>query len=119
MTGIFSTLLLPETMGKTLEELSNEDQKDFVKGQLSEMWHVSILADTAPFSFRRYHNQAPSPDYRRLIVFPLHCSRCRTLFLAPVYMPLCNECYIVTFVCHYMQGRSLRTWASEKMFWKV
>jgi len=32
LTGIFSTLLLPETKGKTLEELSNEDQEDFVKG---------------------------------------------------------------------------------------
>jgi len=32
LTGIFSTLLLPETKGRTLEELSNEDQKDFVKG---------------------------------------------------------------------------------------
>jgi len=32
LTGIFSTLLLPETMGKTLEELSNEDQEGFVKG---------------------------------------------------------------------------------------
>lgn len=31
-TGIFSTLLLPETKGKTLEELSNEDQEGFVKG---------------------------------------------------------------------------------------
>jgi len=32
LTGIASTLLLPETKGKTLEELSNEDQDDFVKG---------------------------------------------------------------------------------------
>jgi len=32
LTGIFSTLLLPETKGKTLEELSNEDQDGFVKG---------------------------------------------------------------------------------------
>lgn len=33
LTGIFSTLLLPETKGKTLEELSNEDQDGFVKGE--------------------------------------------------------------------------------------
>jgi PHS family inorganic phosphate transporter-like MFS transporter len=33
MTGIFSTLLLPETKGQTLEELSNEDQDDFVQVQ--------------------------------------------------------------------------------------
>ena len=32
LTGVFSTLLIPETMGKSLEELSNEDQQDFVKG---------------------------------------------------------------------------------------
>ncbi|KAG5635967.1 hypothetical protein H0H81_009536 [Sphagnurus paluster] len=32
LTGIFSTLLLPETKGKTLEELSNEDQDGFVQG---------------------------------------------------------------------------------------
>lgn len=33
MTGIFSTLLLPETKGQSLEELSNEDQDNFVSGQ--------------------------------------------------------------------------------------
>jgi PHS family inorganic phosphate transporter-like MFS transporter len=32
LTGIFSTLLLPETKGKSLEELSNEDQDGFVRG---------------------------------------------------------------------------------------
>jgi PHS family inorganic phosphate transporter-like MFS transporter len=32
LTGIFSTLLLPETMGRTLEDLSNEDQEGFVQG---------------------------------------------------------------------------------------
>jgi PHS family inorganic phosphate transporter-like MFS transporter len=32
LTGIFSTLLLPETNGKTLEELSLEEQEGFVKG---------------------------------------------------------------------------------------
>ncbi|KAJ3573116.1 hypothetical protein NP233_g2633 [Leucocoprinus birnbaumii] len=32
LTGIFSTLLIPETKQKTLEELSNEDQDGFVKG---------------------------------------------------------------------------------------
>jgi len=31
-TGIFSTLLLPETKQKTLEELSNENQQGFVSG---------------------------------------------------------------------------------------
>ncbi|KAI0046571.1 phosphate permease [Auriscalpium vulgare] len=32
LTGIFSTLLLPETKNRTLEELSNEDQEGFVQG---------------------------------------------------------------------------------------
>ncbi|KAK7035373.1 hypothetical protein VNI00_011904 [Paramarasmius palmivorus] len=32
LTGIFSTLLIPETKGKSLEELSNEDQEGFYKG---------------------------------------------------------------------------------------
>jgi MFS transporter, PHS family, inorganic phosphate transporter len=32
LTGIFSTLLLPETKQKTLEELSNEPQDGFVEG---------------------------------------------------------------------------------------
>jgi len=36
LTGIGSTLLLPETMGKTLEELSGEDQENFVRGQMTE-----------------------------------------------------------------------------------
>ncbi|KDQ57017.1 hypothetical protein JAAARDRAFT_157055 [Jaapia argillacea MUCL 33604] len=32
LTGIFSTLLLPETKGRSLEELSNEDQEGFIGG---------------------------------------------------------------------------------------
>jgi len=32
LTGIGSTLLLPETKGRTLEELSNENQEGFVTG---------------------------------------------------------------------------------------
>jgi PHS family inorganic phosphate transporter-like MFS transporter len=32
LTGIFSTLLLPETKGHSLEDLSNENQDGFVKG---------------------------------------------------------------------------------------
>ena len=31
LTGIFSTLLIPETKGKSLEELSGEDQDNFIK----------------------------------------------------------------------------------------
>jgi PHS family inorganic phosphate transporter-like MFS transporter len=36
LTGIFSTLLIPETKGKTLEELSGEDQENFVRGETVE-----------------------------------------------------------------------------------
>jgi PHS family inorganic phosphate transporter-like MFS transporter len=32
LTGIFSTLLLPETKGRSLEDLSNENQEGFLKG---------------------------------------------------------------------------------------
>ena len=32
LTGIFSTLLLPETKGRTLEDLSNENQEGFIEG---------------------------------------------------------------------------------------
>lgn len=32
LTGIFSTLLIPETKRKSLEELSNEQQEGFIKG---------------------------------------------------------------------------------------
>jgi len=31
LSGIASTLLLPETMGRTLEDISDEDQNNFVK----------------------------------------------------------------------------------------
>jgi hypothetical protein len=37
LTGIFSTLLLPETKGRSLEELSNEEQDGFVQG-ISKSW---------------------------------------------------------------------------------
>jgi PHS family inorganic phosphate transporter-like MFS transporter len=33
LTGIFSTMLLPETKGRTLEDLSNENQDGFVKAE--------------------------------------------------------------------------------------
>ena len=32
MTGVFSTLLIPETKQRTLEDLSNEDQKEYITG---------------------------------------------------------------------------------------
>ena len=33
ITGALSTLLIPETKQRTLEELSNEDQEGFVQGE--------------------------------------------------------------------------------------
>lgn len=33
LTGVFSTLLIPETKLKSLEELSNENQEGFVSGK--------------------------------------------------------------------------------------
>ncbi|KAF8318363.1 phosphate permease [Clavulina sp. PMI_390] len=32
LTGIFSTLLIPETKGRTLEDLSNENQENYIEG---------------------------------------------------------------------------------------
>lgn len=32
LSGIFSTMLIPETKGRPLEELSNEDQEVFIEG---------------------------------------------------------------------------------------
>ena len=32
LTGIFSTLLIPETKQRTLEDLSNENQDGFIQG---------------------------------------------------------------------------------------
>jgi len=35
LTGVFSTLLLPETKGLSLEDLSQEDQSHFIGGGAS------------------------------------------------------------------------------------
>ncbi|KAF5324100.1 hypothetical protein D9619_011201 [Psilocybe cf. subviscida] len=40
LTGVGSTLLLPETKGRTLEELSNEKQEGFVRGVKNSKLHV-------------------------------------------------------------------------------
>ncbi|KXN91277.1 Inorganic phosphate transporter PHO84 [Leucoagaricus sp. SymC.cos] len=57
LTGVFSTLLLPETKGKSLEELSNEHQEGFVRGWFSFISkHSQILTPSAgpnePFMIR-------------------------------------------------------------------
>ena len=41
LTGAFSTLLIPETKQKSLEELSNEDQKGFVRPKPVNVPHVA------------------------------------------------------------------------------
>lgn len=44
LTGIGSTLLLPETKGRALEELSNEDQDGFVRGVKNPMNNTAVAA---------------------------------------------------------------------------
>jgi hypothetical protein len=44
LTGIFSTLLLPETKGLSLEELSYENQEGFVRGEPAAMFMSSMFA---------------------------------------------------------------------------
>jgi len=43
LTGIFSTLLLPETKGKSLEELSNENQEGFITGTAAKPVHETAV----------------------------------------------------------------------------
>ena len=49
LTGIFSTLLLPETNRQSLEDLSNEEQDGFVKGQYTCFVRFSDLVDILLF----------------------------------------------------------------------
>jgi len=48
LTGIFTTLLIPETKGKSLEELSNEDQEGFVSGVKEVRLNKEGLIVSAP-----------------------------------------------------------------------
>lgn len=45
LTGVFSTLLIPETKQRSLEDISNEDQDNFIQGvagrREKEAHHVS------------------------------------------------------------------------------
>jgi hypothetical protein len=56
-TGIFSTLLIPETKGKTLEELSNEDQAGFVSGMICPLAPIrcSVLKQISFVGVREFH----------------------------------------------------------------
>jgi PHS family inorganic phosphate transporter-like MFS transporter len=42
LTGFLATFLLPETNGRTLEDLSNEEQEDFIHSSSSIDSHKSI-----------------------------------------------------------------------------
>jgi hypothetical protein len=46
LSGVLSTLLLPETCGRSLEELSNEHQKGFIRGAFALSYAKYHLADT-------------------------------------------------------------------------
>lgn len=46
LSGVLSTLLLPETCGRSLEELSNEHQKGFIRGTFALSYAKYHLADT-------------------------------------------------------------------------
>lgn len=52
LSGIFSTLLLPETKGKSLEELSNENQDQFVQGMIYFSIRVGNGIDDLLFAHR-------------------------------------------------------------------
>lgn len=45
LSGVGSTLLLPETKRRSLEELSNEHQKGFIRGASSSTYAEYDLAD--------------------------------------------------------------------------
>ena len=61
MTGLISTSLLPETKGRTLEEMSNEEQQGFVRGELLACVILSpVLMLTLSFTRRGTHlNNTP------------------------------------------------------------
>ncbi len=43
LTGVFSTLLIPETAQKSLEVLSNESQDEFIQGALSQSLVLQLV----------------------------------------------------------------------------
>ena len=44
-TGIFSTLLLPETKQRSLEEISNENQENFVRGVAGKLPPQAVVQE--------------------------------------------------------------------------
>lgn len=63
LTGILSTLLLPETKQQTLEELSNEDQEDFVRGMYRRIVFKSLNRLT-PYSRNCWKGRGGEWHYR-------------------------------------------------------
>ena len=48
LTGVLSTMLIPETMGRTLEDLSNENQESYIRGIRHPRGHdTTTVAATA------------------------------------------------------------------------
>lgn len=62
LTGIFSTLLLPETMNKSLEELSNEDQEGFIEGTSFFFHSIELGAHNLYF----VHSLGPAGNHSEL-----------------------------------------------------
>lgn len=46
LTGVFSTLLIPETKQRTLEDLSNEDQHGFISGIAGDATDIIVPTTT-------------------------------------------------------------------------
>ncbi|CAG8435371.1 7404_t:CDS:2 [Ambispora gerdemannii] len=65
-TGFLFTFLIPETKGKTLEELSNEEQKNFLKGKKrkdeSEEEHNEVIMMYKPRQMKK-HYEHDDDDY--------------------------------------------------------
>ncbi|KAH7107655.1 phosphate permease [Auriculariales sp. MPI-PUGE-AT-0066] len=57
LTGVFSTLLIPETNARTLEDLSNEDQSAFVSGyagqRVSQVYSTAAAMQSSNDEFHR------------------------------------------------------------------
>lgn len=67
LTGIFSTLLIEETKGRSLEELSNENQEGFITGGAGPLeLHDGVVVDPrtqAPVGVVQPINQSQQPQH--------------------------------------------------------
>ncbi|KAI0034207.1 major facilitator superfamily domain-containing protein [Vararia minispora EC-137] len=83
ISGILSTLLLPETKGKSLEQLSNESQKGFVRG--------SYLNSSQIKEKYQYHAQAQ-----------IHSNSVMALSYDEQSKPLGHLCSVFALVCAFV-----------------